>query len=115
MFKLINNFKNLVICLTVGIFTGCGKVAYDLSSPKAVATPAAVPSKLFSIATDTLLNILGNSLLELTMAVIAIVLYLRYQAFKRQQRQFRQPPDVRHYVDIKTSEGSWHFNEEEKK
>ena len=110
----MNKLKYFLVYLSAWFVTGCGRVAYDLSSPKAAAIPAAKPSEIFTVAADTLLNVLNNSLLEITMVVIAIVLYLRYQAFKYQQRQFTKPQNERNYVDLKTHEGSWHFDEEEK-
>jgi len=110
----MSKLKYLFAYLPTWFVIGCGHVAYDLSSPKATATPVAQPSEIFTIVTDTLLNILNNSLLEMTMVVIAIVLYLRYQAFKRQQRHLAAPQNKSSYVDLKTHEGSWHFNEEEK-
>ena len=110
----MNKLKVLFTCLSVWVFAGCGKVIYDLSSPKATVLPATKPSEMLTVVADTILNILSNSLLEITMVVISIVLYLRYQAFKRHQRQLAQPLNERHYVDLKTHEGSWHFDEEEK-
>jgi hypothetical protein len=110
----MKKLKYFFMYLPSWLIIGCGRVAYDLSSPKAAATPAAQPSEIFTVAADTLLNILNNSLLEITMVVIAIVLYLRYQAFKHQQRQLVKPQNERNYVDLKTHEGSWHFDEEEK-
>jgi len=110
----MEKLKYLFMYLPVWFIVGCGRVAYDLNSPKAAVTPAAKPLEIFPVAVDTLYNILSNSLLEITMVIIAIVLYLRYQAFKRSQRQFTKPQDEHNYVDLKTHEDSWHFNEEEK-
>ena len=110
----MKKLKYSFMYLPVWLIVGCGRVAYDLSSPKAAAAPAAKPLEIFPVAVDTLFNILNNSLLEITMVIIAIVLYLRYQAFKYQQRQLTRPQNERNYVDLKTHEGSWHFDEEEK-
>ena len=98
----------------VWFFSGCGRIAYDLSAPKAIPAPAVQPEAVGSIALNTLLNILGNSLLELILVVIAIVLYMRYQGFKRQQKIDVFKHNEKAFVDFHNSPSAWHFNEEEK-
>lgn len=114
MIKSLRNLKNLLICCAAGIVSGCGKVAYDLNSPKATVMPPVKSSEVLSVAVDTIFNILSNSLLEITMVIIAIVLYLRYLAFKRQQHRITPAQKNRNFVNFKTEERAWHFNEEDK-
>jgi hypothetical protein len=110
----MNKLKYFLVYLSAWFITGCGRVAYDLSSPKAAVIPTPKPSEVFSVAVDTLYNILSNSLLEITMVIVAIVLYLRYLAFKRQQYKLIPSRKGRDFVNFKTEESAWHFNEEEK-
>ena len=110
----MKKLKYLFMCLPAWFIVGCGRVAYDLNSPKAAAIPPVKTSEAFSVAVDTLFNILNNSLLEITMVIVAIVLYLRYLAFKRQQYKLIPSRKGRDFVNFKTEESAWHFNEEEK-
>ncbi len=92
----------------------CGALRYSHSAYKTVPVAAPKPIEPYQMVADTLFNVLANSLLEVILLLIAVVLFMRYRhSRQRGQRQSLQDAPTSYVaVKNKATHGSWHFNEE---
>jgi len=111
---------NGLIFYSLSILSGCGRIASTAGEPHSVA--AALPQHIgmSTIVFDTILNILRNSLLEVILFLIVVVLFVRYRpAGERKNSAYKNHnDDNRHNVLSYNNDfdySNWYFDEDSRK
>lgn len=108
--------RKILLFLSVWFFSACGSLYHSTLTEKAYPAPAMPAAGAAQITLDTILNMLSNSLVELILLLIAVIMFLRFKASHRKKSN-HEPNQFKNslHLDGPLENSAWHFDEDEKK